>query len=191
MRATILSGSSRSKNNTLRVSKAFQKLLDEKNIEVDLIDFRDYDLQFFNGEEVDIDRLTPFQKKLVDSWDRADLVIVVSPEYNWFPSAELVNMLHQLGDKPFAHLFDEKVFAFAGVSSGRGGRLPGMQLSAVFEKLISFLHKYSVCSPAKFESHYSPQELSESGEFTDENIYQKSMKHFIDYNVNLTLKFRQ
>jgi chromate reductase, NAD(P)H dehydrogenase (quinone) len=103
----------------------------------------------------------------------------------------LVNMVHQLGNNSFAHLFDKKVFAFAGVSSGRGGRLPGMQLSAVFEKLISFLHKYSVCSPAKFESHYSPQELTESGDFEQESIYKKGMQHFIDYNVNLALKFRQ
>jgi len=190
MKATILSGSSRSNNNTLRVSKAIERALVDRGLEVDLVDFRDYDLPFFNGDDVELDNMTGFQKHLIESWASSEIVFVVSPEYNWFPSAELVNMIHLLGNRKFEHLFDKKVFAFAGVSSGRGGRLPSMQLSSVFEKLISHLNKISVCSPAKFESHYSPSELSHSGDFELDSDYQKHFTRFISYNIDLSLKFQ-
>ena len=190
MKAAILSGSSRANNSTIRVSKAIEQGLQDKGVEVELVDFRDYDMPFFNEDDMDLGGLSGFQKGLIEAWDRSSLIFVVSPEYNWFPSAELVNMVHQLGNRTFAHLFENKVFAFAGVSSGRGGRLPSMQLSAVFEKLISHLNKLSVCSPAKFESHYSTKEVSESGDFELDSEYKGHLHRFIDYNVNLSLKFQ-
>lgn len=190
MKAVILSGSSRPENNTLRVSKAIENILTKKGVDTTLIDFTNYDMPFFNGEEFHIDSLSSFQTQLVSAWDKANLVFVISPEYNWFPSAELVNMIHQIGNHSFSHLFDNKVFAFGGVSSGRGGRLPSMQMSTVFEKLIFHMNKYSICSPAKYESHYSPKELSEAGDFTLDSQYKKHMNHFVDYNMALTLKFQ-
>ncbi|MBI1305101.1 MAG: NADPH-dependent oxidoreductase [Bacteroidetes bacterium] len=190
MKAAIISGSSREGNNTLRVANAMKNLILEEGYSAEVIDFREYDIPFFNGYELDINNLTPFQEKLISAWDQSDLIILISPEYNWFPSAELVNMIHQVGNHDFAHLFDKKVFAFAGVSSGRGGRLPGIQMSSVFDKLISHLHKVSVCSPSKYESHYSPDELSEDGEFVLNTPYRKHMKKFVRYNLDLTLKFQ-
>jgi chromate reductase, NAD(P)H dehydrogenase (quinone) len=190
MKAAILSGSSRSTNNTLRVAKAIEQALIQKGITTDIVDFRSYDMPFFNGEDVNPETLTEFQKNLVSTWNEADIVYVVSPEYNWFPSAELVNMVHQLGNPSFSHLFDKKVFAFAGVSSGRGGRLPGMHLSFVFEKLISHLNVLSICSPAKFESHYSPREVSESGDLKNEGDYKDHLMRFIDFSTKLSLKFK-
>lgn len=191
MKVAILSGTSRKGNNTLRVAKAIHGLHSAHNNEVSIVDFRQYDLPFFNGEPIDEANPTPFQKKLLDTWGDADLVYILSPEYNWLISPELANMANHYSGKDHKYLYDNKVFAFVGVSSGIGGRLPTMQLSSVLEKLIFFLGGQSVCSPNKYESHYTPQELDEDGQFIKDSGYKHRLQSFVNYNTNLILRFKQ
>ena len=190
MKAAILCGSSRPGNNTLRVCKALARTFEERGIDTNLVDFQQYDMPFFNEDDVALENLTDFQQELIQTWTDARIVVIVSPEYNWFPSAELVNMVHQLGSRTFQHLFDNKVFAFGGVSTGRGGRLPGMQMSSVIEKLVSHLGKYYICSPLKFESHYSAEELDETGNYLKQSPYKHHLERFVDYTLTLSAKFQ-
>ena len=143
MKVTILSGSARLDNNTIRVAKAIQKEIGEATI----IDFRPYDLPNANQDSMHPDNLTEFQKGLVEAIDEAELLFVLTPEYNWFPSAEIVNMVHQLASKEFRHIFHDKVAAFIGVSTGRGGRMPAVQLSYVFDKIFNVFNLHSISSP--------------------------------------------
>jgi chromate reductase, NAD(P)H dehydrogenase (quinone) len=191
MKVAIISGTSRKGNNTIRVAKALKRLHDEQNHSASIVDFRTYDLPFFNGEPIDENNPTPFQKELIDTWKDADLVYILSPEYNWLISPELANMANHYSGNKHTFLYDNKVFAFVGVSSGIGGRLPTMQLSSVVEKLIFYLGAQSVCSPNKFESHYTPQELDESGNFIKDSGYRKRLKSFVDYSTKLILRFKQ
>lgn len=191
MKVAILSGTSRANNNTMRVAKAIRNIHVSKNHSVEIVDFRDYDIPFFNGDPMDEDNPSPFQKNLLDSWGEADLVYILSPEYNWLITPELSNMTNHFSGSQHKHLYNNKVFAFAGVSSGIGGRLPTMQLSSVFEKLIFYLKQQSVCSPNKFESHYTPKELDENGEFLLNEGFEQRLTYFIDYNVSLCLRFKQ
>jgi len=186
---TILSGSSRSDNNTMRLGRAMQRKMKEKGWSTNLIDFRDYDIPFMNQGSVSLEGDTPFQRALIRSIDEGDMVIIMSPEYNWFPTAELINMLHQLGNRRFGHLFDQKVFAMCGLSTGRGGRVPAMQLSTVFEKIVSFLHKHSMISPKKFEAHYITMELDDDGHYTGDGAFEQAVDRFLDYNIQLAVKF--
>ena len=189
MKVAILSGTSRKGNNTVRVAKAIEKLHSALGHEASVVDFRSYDLPFFNGEPVDDEKPTAFRRDLLTSWEQADLVYVLSPEYNWLVSPELANMTNHYSGHSHKGLYDNKVFAFVGVSSGIGGRLPTMQLSSVFEKLIFFLGGEAVCSPNKFESHYTPLELDENGGFIKENGYAGRLKSFVDYNSHLCKRF--
>ncbi|MBO6515259.1 MAG: NAD(P)H-dependent oxidoreductase [Bacteroidia bacterium] len=191
MKIAVLSGTSRAGNNTLRLAKAIARLHRNKNHEVEVVDFQHYDIPFFNGPPLDENNPTSFQKNLLTSWADADLVYILSPEYNWLITPELSNMCNHYSGANHAHLYDNKVFAFGGVSSGIGGRLPTMQLSSVFEKLIFYLNKQSVCSPNKFESHYTPQELDEDGNFIQESGFDQRLQNFVDYSTQLCIRFKQ
>ena len=191
MKVAILSGTSRAGNNTIRVAKALEKVHQAKGHTTHIVDFRGYDLPFFNGEDLDEDNPTPFQNELLTSWGDADLVYVLSPEYNWLVTPEIANMTNHYSGKNHKNLYHNKVFGFVGVSSGIGGRLPTMQLSSVFEKLVFYLDGESVCSPNKFESHYTPKELDEDGNFILNSGYQSRMESFVNYNTRLCLRFKQ
>jgi len=190
MNVAILSGSSRKNNNTLLVAKALSLLHTKAGDTSHVVDFQNYDLPFFNGDALDEDNPSPFQKELIETWKDADLVYILSPEYNWLVSPELSNMTNHYSGKQHAFLYKDKVFAFVGVSTGIGGRLPTMQLSSVFEKLIFFLRQHSVCSPNKFESHYTHLELDKDGHFLRDQGYEQRMQYFADYCSELCLRFK-
>ena len=118
MNTTIISGSARPNNNTLRAAKAIQKLVPNSK----LIDYTEYDLPNFNGDAGDSIGSTNWQKELLQGIEQANLLIILTPEYNWFPTAELINTVHQLGTSKHAAIFNNTVAAFVGVSAGRGGR---------------------------------------------------------------------
>lgn len=100
MKVGIISGSARKGNNTLRVAKAIQKELNNGII----VDFQEYDLPNFAEGWVAPDSETSFQQHLIKTIDEANLLIVLTPEYNWFPSAEVINMIHQLAGANYKHI---------------------------------------------------------------------------------------
>jgi chromate reductase len=157
--------------------------------DVELFDFEEVDVPMVGRGSLDKNQLTPFQKQLLATWSTADLVIFTLPEYNWTTSAEFINTLHQLGGKDFAHLFNEKVFALVGVSTGRGGRQPCLEINMVINKLISFLNQYAVVSPKLFESHETNKNLDEEGNSTGNPIYEKGVKDFVSYTLKIARKW--
>jgi chromate reductase, NAD(P)H dehydrogenase (quinone) len=191
MHVTLLSGSPRKNSSTLRVAKAVEIALATREInDVSIIDFCDYDIPFINQGSVDRKNPTPFQKQLIESWEKSELIFVITPEYNWFPSAELVNLIHQLGDVEFRDLFDNKVFVFAGVSSGRGGRMPAVQLSYVFNKIVNVLNTISITSSKVFESQFTSKVLDENGLSLGNMEFDKGLDDFVTYSVRVAERWR-
>ena len=184
MNIQIQSGSPRKNSLTLRVAKAIARNI-EGTHPYTLVDFNEYDIPFINQGIVDENQLTPFQQKLLDGWKNADLIFVLSPEYNWFPAAELVNMIHQLGTRQHRHLFDGKVFAFVGTSNGRGGRIPTTQLTTIYNKLINVLGSHSVVSAKAFESQFTQTVLDGEGNSLGNQEYDKGLTAFIDYSLKI------
>jgi chromate reductase, NAD(P)H dehydrogenase (quinone) len=164
-------------------------LTEQEVKDVEVFDFRACDIPMVGRGHLDKNHLTPFQQQLHDTWAAADLVIFTLPEYNWSTSGEFINALHQLGDKGFVHLFNEKVFALVGVSSGRGGRQPCLEVTTMLNKLISFLHQYSVVSPKLFESHETGHNLDDEGHSTGNPIYEKGVKDFVNYSLKIARKW--
>lgn len=188
MNIQIQSGSPRKNSLSLRVAKAIHNHIHAAHTS-SVIDFNNYDIPFLNAGKVNKEAFTPFQKQLIEGWDTADLVFVISPEYNWFPSAELVNTIHQLGSRDYKHLFDNKVFAFVGVSSGRGGRIPTMQLTTIYNKLFNVFSTHAISSGKTFESQFTGQVLDENGNSLGNAEYDKGLGSFIDYSVELTQRW--
>ena len=151
MKVCIISGSPRKNSNSKKLSLAIKLLAESVGFSAVVIDFAEYDIPFMAQGKVELSNLTGFQHSIVKEMTDAKLIFIVSPEYNWMPSAELVNFLHQMGDIPFASMWKDKTFAMAGVSNGRGGRFPCVQLTYVINKICGFMGFESVVSPRSFE----------------------------------------
>lgn len=181
MNVSILSGSSRPNNNSIRIAKAIESKCKILKADTSLVDFKNYDLPFFNQGNVKKDNMSSFQEHLYTSMADADLVVIVTPEYNWLPSSELINMIDQYGVSEFRDIFEGKVFAFVGISSGMGGRMPTVQLSYAFDKIISFMGTHSITCPKKFEAHHVHAAIDPNGGFVDQNPMEKHLDRFLSY----------
>ncbi len=192
MNFCIISGSSREGNNTLRLAKATEREIRKHgNHEVSLVDFREYDFPFFNGGHLNRKSLTSFQEKVFNAMAEANVIIIYSPEYNWFPSAEVVNLVHQTASGGNSDLYDEKVFVFGGVSSGRGGKIPAIQMSTVVGKVINFLNLSSVVSSKIFESSFTQTNVNESGILVTEDTYKEEFEKFVQYSIKLGERWKE
>lgn len=185
MKIAIISGSPRKESNSIKVARYLQSLFLAQESDISVFDFEEIDIPMVGRGSLDKDNLTDFQQKLLTIWGKADLVVFAIPEYNWMTSGEFINMLHQVGEKSFAHLFNQKVFALVGVSSGRGGRRPCLEMTVMINKLISFLNQYSVISPKLFESHETGKNLDSEGQSTGNEIYEKGMADFVSYTLKI------
>lgn len=186
MHIAIIATSPRKDSNSLRFAKYIEKALNANDqTKISIVDFHDYDIPSVGRGIIDKNNLSAFQNTLIQSWDQADLIFLVMPEYNWTVSGDLINALHQLGSRDFMHLFNNKVFALAGVSSGRGGRTPCLEMTTVINKIINFTSQFSIVSPRIYESHETHKNLDETAESTGNGIYEKTVKDFVEYSLKV------
>lgn len=183
MTTAIFSTSSRPNSSSLRFSNFLRNVLTEKGHEVSIISFEPYDVPYAGQGFLKKETLTPFQQALISAWEAADLVFFALPEYNWTAPPQATNLIHQTGGPAFKHLFENKVFAMAGVSSGRGGRQPALDMTTVTNKIISFTNSYSIVSPKLYESHDTGKNLDETGTFIGDEIYNQTARAFVDYSL--------
>lgn len=187
----ILAGSSRENSKTAMVGRAVRRICMAHGVdaaEILMPDFSTYDIPFHNAGEITKDMLTPFQYSVYEAMAKARLIFILTPEYNWFPSAEIINLINQFGSRKFNECWDGKVFATCGISSGRGGRVPSIQLSYVLNKLINALDNQSIVSAKMFESQFTSQVLDAQGNSLGNTEYDRGLDRFITYNLELSKK---
>ncbi len=191
MKVLILSTSHRKESNSLRTSLYIQSVFKQKGYDAHVIDFVNDDIPLVGKGVIDLNNLSNFQSELIKKWEDSQIVIVVTPEYNWGLNANVSNLFHQLGDKTFKHMFDNKIFGMVGISSGRGGKIPAVNLMILISKLINFLNQYSIVSPKILELHEVPHHLNEKGELIiHHGILEKSVIDFVSYTEKLSLKWK-
>lgn len=188
---TIISGSPRKNSNTLKVAKAIKNALlkTDADTAVQIIDFNGYDIPSMNVGSVDAENLSDWQSELVNSVSNSSLVFVLSPEYNWFPSAEIIQTIHTFGGPKFSTMWQEKVFAVAGVSNGRGGRMPAVQMSYLINKVLNVFNFESMVSAKMFESQFTQDVLNENGESKGNELYDKGLNDFVDYALKASKRW--
>jgi chromate reductase, NAD(P)H dehydrogenase (quinone) len=190
MTITIVASSPRKNSNSLRFSKYLKEALKGMgHDDIRIVDFANYDIPFVGTGSLHPDHLTAFQQELISSWEESDLIFFAIPEYNWTTTPQFDNAIHQLAGPAYKHLFDNKVFALAGVSSGRGGRQPALNGTMVLNKIISFTNGYSVVSPKIFESHETAMNLDEEGQFRGHEVYEKTTRAFAEYALQVTQRW--
>lgn len=182
---SILSGSPRHPSNTLRFSKAVELELLNMGYETSLINFRDYDLPNLNQKDINLANLTAFQQNLIENMSKPGLVFICTPEYNWLPSSELINMINQLAGGKTLNMFDNKVFALAGISAGRGGRYPAIVLSSALNKIIGYFGLKSFVSGKLFEAQFVPKVISAEGALLDNQEFNSGFREFVHYNTEI------
>lgn len=185
----IVSGSARAENNTFRVALALQHKLTSLGYSTSLSDFRDYDIPLINQGEITPDNYSPFQQKLTDGMHQANCIIIITPEYNWSTTPEILNWLHRFGDKRFKHLFENKVFATVGVSTGKGGKAPALHLHSILNKIISFTDLDSIVSAKIFESHFTKEVLDAEGNSLGNAMYDAGLNDFARYTARITARW--
>ncbi|MFD2574047.1 NAD(P)H-dependent oxidoreductase [Spirosoma soli] len=190
MNIALISTSSRKNSNSLRFANYVRHVLTETSQhDVSIVNFENYDIPFVGQGSVKKDSLTNFQQELISAWEGADLVIFAMPEYNWTAPPQATNTIHQLGGPAFKHLFENKVFAMVGISNGRGGRQPALDMTTVVNKIISFTNSYSIVSPKLYESHETDKNLDENGQFIGHEVYERTARAFIDYTLNVSQRW--
>jgi chromate reductase len=189
----ILSGSARKNSNTMRVAKAIKHNIHETSPDenVHIVDFNGYDIPSINNGSMNPNALSPWQSELFNAMREASMIFVLTPEYNWFPSAEIIQMIHTFGDTPYASAWQDKVFVTCGVSNGRGGRMPAVQLGYAINKIINVFNFESVVSAKMFESQFTQKVLDEHGHSIGNEEYDKGMKAFVNYNLKLNIKLKK
>ena len=190
MKIAIISTSPRANSNTLRFCQFVRHILEEGGQhQVTVVDFAHYDLPNVGTSSLKPDTLTPFQNEFVTAWGEAELVFFASPEYNWTATPQITNAFHLLGGPAFKHLIDNKVFAMAGVSSGRGGRQPALDMTTVLNKIISFTDSFSIISPKLYESHETDKNLDANGLFIGQEVYNRTARAFVNYTLTVAQRW--
>ncbi|MEY3321573.1 MAG: hypothetical protein RLZZ417_1156 [Bacteroidota bacterium] len=191
MQILILSGSSRKNSNSLLVAKYLTKLSNQQDgLNFSIIDLAEEQIPTVGRGSIDPENLSDFQRNLIEKWHAASLIIVTAPEYNWSTNAELINLAHQLGNKNHGYLFNNKVFAFVGVSTGRGGRQSALELMMIFNKIISFTNNQSIVCPKLWESHETHLNINADSLLSDNKVYTESAKNFLDYSVEIAKRWQ-
>jgi len=190
MHIALIATSSRPNSNSLRFVNYLNQLLSESNQHtVQIVTYEHYDIPFVGQGNLNPNALTPFQQELTSAWAAADLIIFALPEYNWTAPAQATNAIHQLGTPAFKHLFADKIFAMAGISNGRGGRQPALDMGTVVNKLISFTNSYSIVSPKLYESHETDKNLDVDGQFIGHEVYERTVRSFVDYTLTVAQRW--
>lgn len=187
MKVAIISGSARKGNNTVRVAKAIQNSFKGAQ----LLDFQEYDIPNLSEGFLKRGKETEFQQRLINTINEAELLFVLTPEYNWFPSAELVSMIHQLGTDEYSGIFNNMVIANVGVSVGRGGRMPAVQLGYVFNKVINYFDLNSITSPRTFEAQEVLTCIDNNGQLLNNEEFNKGFESFISYSMKVAKRWHQ
>lgn len=188
---TILSGSPRKNSNTLKLAKAIRHILQEQepNEEVNIIDYSGFDIPSASQGTVDPNNLSQWQSELYEYTSKARVVFVLTPEYNWFPSAEIIQTIHVMASRHFQSMWDNKIFATAGVSNGRGGRMPAVQLSYAINKIINVFNFESLVGAKMFESQFTDKALDENGQSLGNVEFMNGLKAFVDFNMKLSARW--
>jgi NAD(P)H-dependent FMN reductase len=125
----IISGTNRKDSNTIKIAHFYQKALEHRNINAEIISLEDMDLTGRNKEfeEMEKNLIIPAQK-----------FIFISPEYN----ASIPGVLKTLLDlSDYKKAWWGKKALLAGISTGRSGNVRGMEhLTSILNYMKVVVH---------------------------------------------------
>ena len=79
--------------------------------------------------------------------------------------------------------------ATVGVSTGRGGRMPAVQLGYVFNKIFNVFDLNSITSPRTFEAQEVTKCIDGDGNLLENEQFNVGFKGFIDYSLKVAKRW--
>ena len=164
---TLVSGTSRTGSNTIKVAHSIQKLLDQANVEYRLLDLASNDVTIRNEAFVAMENefLIPAEK-----------FIFILPEYNGtFPG--IVKLM--IDNSTVSSCWHHKKAMLIGVSTGRAGNLRGME-----HFTGSLMHMKMTVHPNRLPLSTVDKLLNENNLIGDEgnlNAIKQQLTDFLTY----------
>lgn len=158
MKLNIIIGSTRPGRVGPTVAKWVKELADQHGkFEVEIVDLADFDLPVFN--EPNHPRMQKYESEATRKWaasvDSADAFLFLTPEYDYFPPASLINAIQYLaiewGYKPAG------IVSYAFVSGG-------LRAAQELRTLLGNLNAHAL--PQVVPVPFFPKFISEDGAFT-------------------------
>jgi FMN reductase/FAD reductase [NAD(P)H] len=149
----------------MKTSILVQRILDEvkqkePNIEMEMLDLRDYDMQFCDGRK--IDDYNEDTRKVIEKVSHADFYLIGSPIFNSSIPAPLKNLIDLIPPDVFRH----KVMGFA----ANGGTYQHyLMIENQLKPIAGYLRAY--VAPSYVYAHTS--HFNEQNEIYDEDIVRR------------------
>lgn len=164
---TIISGTNRGDNNTRKIATEYQRLLNEKGVQNQLLPLDEAEVYSRNKAFLDIENqyLAP-----------ADKFIIVLPEYNGSYPGILKLMIDNSDVK---RAWKNKKVLLTGVSTGRAGNLRGME-----HLTGSLMHMQMIVHPNRLPISRVDKVLNEQDKITDQLTLQavdKQLEEFLAF----------
>lgn len=123
-RALTLCGSLRKGSENEKLRRFVSGKLRAAGVEVQDIDLADYPLPLFN-EDVEAEGMPEAAIRLAQKFGAADIVLIISPEYNAGATPLMVNTISWLSRQKHGQ-FRHAIFGLGAVSSGKYGGINGI-----------------------------------------------------------------
>lgn len=174
MKITIICASMRPGSQSLKVSEWLAVHARKLGSETEVLDLHEADLPMYDDSE----DMAVKAETMLAGFAGSDGFVFVSPEWNGTMSQGLVNMLHFVN-----HELAHKPVMLAGVSDGRGGHYPLMQM-----RIMNYKNNHYVISPEALLVQDCKNVLNDHEDAEGSDGY---VKKRADYALKILLKYSE
>jgi NAD(P)H-dependent FMN reductase len=171
----VIPGSSRSGSFNAALARAAARSAEAQGASVQLLDLRSLALPLYDGDIEAKQGVPAAIAELIGAVVRADALLVVTPEYNGFPTPLVINAFDWLSRAPAAGGLPSGLLATAGKPAGLLSASPG-PLGGL--RSMNFLRQYlqmafgMVVNPRQYALSRADQAFDEHGALKDEKTRQ-------------------
>jgi chromate reductase, NAD(P)H dehydrogenase (quinone) len=167
----VLSGSSRKGSLNLALARVATRIAESQGASVRLLDLRTLALPVYDGDIEAGQGIPPGAGELIDAIVAADAVLLVTPEYNGFPTPLVINAFDWMSRAQASGARPAGLKATAGKAAGLLSASPG-PLGGL--RSMNFLRQYlqmafaMLVNPRQFALSRADQAFDAAGELVDE-----------------------
>ncbi len=176
----LICASPRPGSNSSKTTEYLRGIISAKGHQVDVKTFLGLEIRSIGAGYIQPAEVTAFQQAILDAIIKADHVIWVVPEYNRNMPAEMIAFLEHFGNKTYPALWNDRVHAIVGVSSGIGGREPIYQLMKMFSYVIDNYGGHNCyISPHSFQSINTGEQFDAQNNFIGDERFAANATKFV------------
>ncbi len=170
MKIAIINGSVRTGRYSIHVSRFLKEILEkDSNVQVEMLDILDYNFPVMQERMQYLEDIPAGMQSFSDKMNKADGIILVSPEYNGSYSGSLKNTLDY-----FRAEYERKPMGLVTVSGGKMGGANAMHHLQAW-----VIHVKGIVSPYKLFVDFVDKKFSKNGTLQTPE-FERSVKSFLN-----------